>query len=348
VEKDMSKEYSVAIVGATGAVGEAMRLILEQRDFPTRELRLLASHRSEGKLLPFRGEELRVEVLGEDSFAGVEVALFSAGAARSQEFAPHAVRAGALVVDNSSAFRMDESVPLVVPEVNPGEVFKHQGIIANPNCSTIQMVVALKPLHDRWGLTRVIVSTYQAVSGTGRNAILELDEQVRDLEAGREPRVEVYAHQIAFNCLPHIDVFMEGGYTREEWKMVRETQKIMGLPGLPVTATTVRVPVRTGHSESVYAEFAAEVSVQEARELLGAAPGIVVEDDPETNLYPLAIRAAGTDPCFVGRIRKDLYHSSALNFWVVADNLRKGAALNAVQIAEIWAAGPDKGGSHPG
>ncbi len=344
----MSKEYSVAIVGATGAVGEAMRLILEQRDFPIRELRLLASHRSEGKLLPFRGEELRVEVLGEDSFAGVELALFSAGASRSQEFAPHAVRAGTLVVDNSSAFRMDEGVPLVVPEVNPGEVLKHQGIIANPNCSTIQMVVALKPLHDRWGLTRVIVSTYQAVSGTGRNAIMELDQQVRDLEAGREPRSEVYPHQIAFNCLPHIDVFMEGGYTREEWKMVRETRKIMGLPGLPLTATTVRVPVRVGHSESVYAEFAAEVSVEEARQLLGGAPGVVVEDDPEANLYPLAVRAAGEDPCFVGRIRQDLFNPNALNFWVVADNLRKGAALNAVQIAEIWAAGPDKGGNHPG
>ncbi len=244
-----------------------------------------------------------MEVLGEDSFAGVELALFSAGASRSLEFAPHAVEAGALVVDNSSAFRMDEGVPLVVPEVNPAEVFKHQGIIANPNCSTIQMVVALEPLHRKWGLARVIVSTYQAVSGTGRQAIDELDGQVRDMVEGREPRAEVYPHRIAFNCLPHIDVFMDGGYTREEWKMVRETQKIMGLPGLPVTATTVRVPVRVGHSESVYAEFDAEVSVEEAREVLARAPGVVVEDDPETNLYPLAIRAAGTDPTYVGRIR---------------------------------------------
>jgi aspartate-semialdehyde dehydrogenase len=334
------KEYSVAIVGATGAVGEAMRLILEQRDFPVKDLRLLASHRSEGKVLPFKGQELKVEVLGEGSFDGVELALFSAGASRSLEFAPHAVRAGALVVDNSSAFRMDEDVPLVVPEVNPAEVFNHKGIIANPNCSTIQMVVALEPLHRKWGLARVIVSTYQAVSGTGRQALAELDDQVRDIMEGKEPQAEVYPHRIAFNCLPHIDVFMDGGYTREEWKMVRETQKIMGLPDLPVTATTVRVPVRVGHSESVYAEFAAEVSVEEAREVLATAPGVVVEDDPEANLYPLAIRAAGTDPTYVGRIRSDIYQPRALNFWVVSDNLRKGAALNAVQIAEVWAAGP--------
>ncbi len=341
------KEYSVAIAGATGAVGEAMRLILEERSFPVRELRLLASHRSEGKVLTFRGEELKVEVLKEDSFKGIDLALFSAGASRSLEFSPHAVNAGALVVDNSSAFRMDAGVPLVVPEVNPAEVFNHKGVIANPNCSTIQMVVVLKPLHDKWGLTRVIVSTYQAVSGTGRNAVAELEQQIKDMEAGLEPRAEVYPHRIAYNCLPQIDVFADGGYTKEELKMVNETQKIMGLPGLPVTATTVRVPVKVGHSESVYAEFASEVGVEEAWAVLKDAPGVVVEDDPSAGLYPLSIRAAGTDPCYVGRIRRDIYNSNALNLWVVADNLRKGAALNAVQIAEIWAAGPDGGGSHP-
>ncbi len=334
------KGLSVAIVGATGAVGEAMRLVLEQRDFPVERLRLLASRRSEGRTLTFKGEEIEVEVLGEDSFDGIELALFSAGASRSLEFAPHAVRAGTLVVDNSSAFRMDEGVPLVVPEVNPAEVFKHRGIIANPNCSTIQMVVALEPLHREWGLERVIVSTYQAVSGTGRPALVELDAQVRDMIEGREPRCEVYPHRIAFNCLPHIDAFADAGYTREEWKMVRETQKIMGLPGLPVTATTVRVPVEVGHSESVYAEFGEEADAERARRILARAPGVVVEDDPGANLYPLAIRAAGTDPVYVGRIRRDVFEPRALNFWVVSDNLRKGAALNAVQIAEVWAAGP--------
>jgi aspartate-semialdehyde dehydrogenase len=335
----MSREYDVAVVGATGAVGEAMRTILEQRDFPVRSLRLLASERSRGKRLAFRGEEIAVEVLGESSFKGVELALFSAGASVSRDFAPRAVEAGALVVDNSSAFRMDPEVPLVVPEVNPQDIALNRGIIANPNCSTIQMVVPLKPLHDRWGLRRVIVSTYQSVSGTGRRAMQELEDQLRAWVEGRQGPVEVYPHPIAFNCLPHIDVFQEEGYTREEWKMVRETRKIMGLPDLPVTATTVRVPVRVGHSESVYAEFSSRVDAEEAREILRKSPGVEVEDDPESNLYPLAVRAEGRDPCFVGRIRVDLSEPRALNFWVVADNLRKGAALNAVQIAECWAAG---------
>ena len=282
------KGLSVAIVGATGAVGEAMRLVLEQRDFPVERLRLLASRRSEGRTLTFKGEEIEVEVLGEDSFDGIELALFSAGASRSLEFAPHAVRAGALVVDNSSAFRMDEGVPLVVPEVNPAEVFKHRGIIANPNCSTIQMVVALEPLHREWGLERVIVSTYQAVSGTGRPALVELDAQVRDMIEGREPRCEVYPHRIAFNCLPHIDAFADAGYTREEWKMVRETQKIMGLPGLPVTATTVRVPVEVGHSESVYAEFGEERTRNGARRILARARAWWYgRDDPPGPRRPL-------------------------------------------------------------
>jgi len=336
----MGKEYNVAIVGATGAVGEAMRLILEERGFPVARLRLMASPRSRGRRLAFRGEEVEVEVLEESTFEGVDLALFSAGASVSLRFAPEAVRAGALVVDNSSAFRLEPDVPLVVPEVNPGEVAGNRGIIANPNCSTIQMVVALKPLHDRWGLRRVIVSTYQSVSGTGRRALVELENQLRSWLEGTEGPVEVYPHPIAFNCLPHIDVFQEEGYTREEWKMVRETRKIMGLPDLPVTATTVRVPVRVGHSESVYAEFENPVNAEEARQILREAPGVVVEDDPQRNLYPLALNAEGKDPCFVGRIRADLFHPNALNFWVVADNLRKGAALNAVQIAELWAGLP--------
>ncbi len=333
----MGKEFDVAIVGATGAVGEVMRLILEERRFPVRELRLLASARSRGKRLAFRGEEIEVEVLEEASFDGVDLALFSAGASVSRLYAPEAVKAGALVVDNSSAFRMEPDVPLVVPEVNPGDIDGHCGIIANPNCSTIQMVVALKPLHDRWGLRRVIVSTYQSVSGTGRRALQELEEQLRCWAQGGDGPVEVYPHPIAFNCLPHIDVFQEEGYTREEWKMVRETRKIMSLPDLKVTATAVRVPVRVGHSESIYAEFEEEVDPEEAREILREAPGVAVEDDPQRDLYPQALNAEGKDPCFVGRIRADLFLPNALNFWVVADNLRKGAALNAVQIAELWA-----------
>jgi aspartate-semialdehyde dehydrogenase len=330
----MPQELNVAIVGATGAVGETMRLILEERSFPVKKLRLLASHRSEGKRLPFRGEELSVEVLKEGSFEGIDLALFSAGATISREFAPLAVKAGAVVVDNSSAFRMEKDVPLVVPEVNPEEIARHRGIIANPNCSTIQMVVVLKPLHDLWSLKRVIVSTYQSVSGTGRRAMAELEEQTRAVLEGREPVAEIYPHPIAFNCLPHIDLFLENGYSREEMKMVQETQKIMNLPDLPVTATTVRVPVMVSHSESVYAEFGGEVSEEEAREALAKAPGVKLVDNPGRNLYPLATEVAGKDDCFVGRIRRDLFNPQALNLWVVADNLRKGAALNAVQIAE--------------
>ncbi len=316
-------------------VGRAMREILEERGFPVSELRLLASERSRGLRLPFRGAEVEVQVLGEESFRGIDLALFSAGAEVSRRFAPLAVEAGAVVVDNSSAFRMQEDVPLVVPEVNPHDVDKHRGIIANPNCSTIQMVVVLKPLHDRSPLRRVVVSTYQSVSGTGKDAVEELKEQSRRFLEGREPNPRVYPHPIAFNCLPHIDVFLDGGHTKEEMKMVNETRKIMGLPGLPVSATAVRVPVFIGHSESVNAEFEEEITPEEARSILAMAPGVEVVDDPANNRYPLALEAAGKDPCYVGRIRADTSCPRALNMWIVADNLRKGAALNAVQIAEL-------------
>jgi aspartate-semialdehyde dehydrogenase len=329
------KEYRVAVVGATGMVGQAMREILEERSFPVSELRLLASERSRGKRFTFRGEELEVGVLDEDSFQGIDFALFSAGAAISTRFAPIAVEAGALVVDNSSAFRMDEGVPLVVPEVNPQDAFEHSGIIANPNCSTIQMVVVLKPLHDRSPIRRVVVSTYQSVSGTGKNAVEELEVQTREAQGGRELEAQVYPHPIAFNCLPHIDVFLPGGYTKEEMKMVGETQKIMGLPDLPVSATAVRVPIFVGHSESVNVEFTEAIDPDEARSILRKAPGVEVVDDPENAVYPLALDAAGKDPCYVGRIRADTSCPRALNLWIVSDNLRKGAALNAVQIAEL-------------
>ena len=331
----MSKEYRVAVAGATGMVGQAMREILEERDFPVAELRLLASERSRGKRLPFRGEELEVQVLDEDSFRGIDLALFSAGSAVSLRFSPIAAEAGAVVVDNSSAFRMDETVPLVVPEVNPDDAFGHRGIIANPNCSTIQMVVVLKPLHDRSPMRRVVVSTYQSVSGTGKNAVEELEVQTREAQEGKEPVSRVYPHPIAFNCLPHIDVFMPGGHTREEIKMVNETRKIMGLPDLPLSATAVRVPVFVCHSESVNVEFEEAIEPEEARRILESAPGVEVVDDPESNLYPMALDASGKDPCYVGRIRADISCPRALNLWIVSDNLRKGAALNAVQIAEL-------------
>jgi len=316
-------------------VGQAMREILEERDFPVSALRLLASERSRGRRFIFRGEELEVEVLDENSFRDIDYALFSAGASISKRFAPIAAEAGALVVDNSSAFRMDEGVPLVVPEVNPQDAFEHDGIIANPNCSTIQMVVVLKPLHDRSPMRRVVVSTYQSVSGTGKNAVEELEVQTREVQEGREAAAQVYPHPIAFNCLPHIDVFLPGGYTKEEMKMVGETRKIMGLPDLPVSATAVRVPVFVGHSESVNVEFEEAIDPDEARSILRKAPGVEVVDDPEKALYPLALDATGKDPCYVGRIRADTSCPRALNLWIVSDNLRKGAALNAVQIAEL-------------
>ena len=329
------KNPRVAVVGATGLVGREMIRVLDQRDFPLSGLTLLASERSRGVSLTFRGEETAVQVLGRGSFSGVDIALFSAGSSISREFAPVAAESGAVVVDNSSAFRMDACVPLVVPEVNPDDIRSHKGIIANPNCSTIQMVVVLYPLHCEFGIKRVVVTTFQSVSGTGKAAVEELKWQVAQLERGEPATVAVYPHQIAYNCLPHIDSFLENGYTREEMKMVNETRKIMGMPDLPVTATTVRVPVLVGHSESVNVEFERDVSPEAAREVLSGAPGVEVVDDPSSNLYPLAALCEGTDPSYVGRIRRDYSAANALNMWIVCDNLRKGAALNAVQIAEL-------------
>ncbi len=334
-----NKTYTVAVVGATGAVGGAMLEVLERRNFPVGELRLLASERSKGKKLTFKGEEIPVQVLDRNSFAGVDIALFSAGASRSLEFAPVAAEAGAVVVDNSSAFRMEDDIPLVVPEVNPEAIaeYKNRGIIANPNCSTIQMVVALKPIYDKVGIRRIVVSTYQAVSGSGASAIRELDKQVRQYAAGEPMEVSVYPYQIAFNCLPHIDVFLDNGYTKEEMKMVNETRKIFADPDIGVTATTVRVPVFYGHSESVNIETRDKISADAVRELLRTAPGVEVVDDPENKKYPLAIDCQGRFETFVGRIREDESIANGINMWIVSDNILKGAALNAVQIAEIVA-----------
>jgi aspartate-semialdehyde dehydrogenase len=331
------KFYGVAVAGATGAVGLEMIKTLEQRKFPAGSIKLLASERSEGKELRFNGKPVRVERLTKDSFKGIQVALFSAGASRSLEFAPAAAASGAVVVDNSSAFRMDPEIPLVVPEVNPHAIaqYKKRGIIANPNCSTIQMVVALKPIHDAVRIQRIVVSTYQAVSGTGLKAIDELLVQSRAFLASQPVQKKVYPHQIAFNCLPQIDVFLENGYTKEEMKMVNETRKIMEDPTIRVTATTVRVPVLHSHSESVNIETEKKITPQEVRDLLSRAPGVKVVDNPALNEYPLAIHAAGRDETFVGRIREDESIPNGINLWVVSDNVRKGAALNAVQIAEI-------------
>ena len=333
----MGGTYRVAVVGATGAVGQQMVACLEERSFPVARLVPLASERSLGKKVTFMGKEIPVEVLNEDSFDGVEIALFSAGGGISKEFGPIAARAGAVVVDNSSAWRMDPEVPLVVPEVNPHDIGRYTktGIIANPNCSTIQMVVALKPLHDAARIKRVVVSTYQAVSGTGQKAVDELAEQVRALLSCQPTKNKVYPHRIAFNCLPHIDVFLPNGYTKEEMKMVNETVKIMGDDSIQVTATTVRVPVFYGHSEAVNIETERKLSPDEARRILAKAPGVKVVDNPDKNEYPMPLDAAGQDLTLVGRIREDFSIANGLNFWVVADNLRKGAATNAVQIAEL-------------
>jgi aspartate-semialdehyde dehydrogenase len=333
----MSRGYKVAVAGATGAVGQQMVACLEERQFPVAELKPLASERSIGKSVTFRGQEIPVEVLTPESFAGIEIALFSAGGGISKEYAPLAAAAGAVVIDNSSAWRMDPEVPLVVPEVNPQDIgqYKKRGIIANPNCSTIQMVVALKPLHDAARIKRVVVSTYQAVSGTGQKAVEELAAQVRALFNNQDIVKKVYPHRIAFNVFPHIDVFLENGYTKEEMKMVNETKKIMGDDSIEVTATTVRVPVFYGHSEAVNLETERKLTVAEARKLLAAAPGVKVVDNPGKNEYPMPLDAAGQDLTLVGRIREDFTIPNGLNFWVVADNIRKGAATNAVQIAEI-------------
>ena len=327
-------KYVVAVVGATGAVGNEMIAILEERNFPIEKLRLFASERSEGNTLEFRNRKVSVKVLGEDVFKGIDIALFSAGGDRSRHFAPFAAKAGCVVIDNSSAWRMDPEVPLVVPEVNPHDLEWHKGLIANPNCSTIQMVVALKPIHDAARIKRVVVTTFQSVSGTGKKAMDELLQQSADVLNFKEARPGVYPHQIAFSCLPHIDSFMEDGYTKEEIKMVNETKKIMDDDSIRVTATTVRVPVFRCHSESINIETEKKLSANEARALLSAAPGVIVYDSPEKNLYPLPTDAAGTDEVYVGRIREDNSVENGINIWVVSDNLRKGAALNAVQIAE--------------
>ncbi len=331
------KAYNVAVVGATGAVGEEMLKVLAERDFPIATLKPLASSKSVGSKVEFRGDEYLVEELTDDSFENIDIALFSAGGSVSSRFAPSAASSGAVVIDNTNAFRMDADIPLVVPEVNPHAIadYRNRGIIANPNCSTIQMVVALKPIYDAAGIKRVVVSTYQAVSGSGKKAIQELEQQVLAIFQQQELPVDVYPHQIAFNCLPHIDVFLDNDYTREEMKMINETKKIMENDHIMVTATTVRVPVFFSHSESINVETENFISADEVKEILAQAPGVRVVDNPAENDYPLAVDAAGQDDTLVGRIRQDESIANGINMWVVADNIRKGAALNAVQIAEI-------------
>jgi aspartate-semialdehyde dehydrogenase len=328
------KTLNVAVVGATGAVGQTMLKVLEECSFPVATLLPLASARSKGQNLVFRGETTAIEEACPEAFNDIDLAFFSAGTDTSLSLAPEAVKRGAVVVDNSNAFRMNPDVPLVVPEVNPEALRTHQGIVANPNCSTIQMVMVLKPLHDRARIKRVVVSTYQAVSGTGQEAIAELRTQSSQVLLGQPVKPEIYPYQIAFNVLPHIDVFDETGYTLEEWKMVRETAKIMSDETIAITATAVRVPVMYGHSEAINIETEKKLLPEEARAILAQAPGVVVVDDPRENKYPLATQAAGRNEVFVGRIREDFSTRNGLNLWVVADNVRKGAAYNAVQIAE--------------
>ena len=324
------KKYNVAIVGATGLVGSTFLQVLAERDFPIENLYLMASARSAGKEVEYRGKKVIVEELTENSFdKPIDFALFSAGGSTSLKFAPIAASKGCVVIDNSSAWRMDPTVPLVVPEVNPEAAFKHNGIIANPNCSTIQSVVPLKVLDEMYGIKRVVYSTYQAVSGSGIKGIEDLDKGLR----GEAPTN--YPYQIAFNCLPHIDVFLEDGYTKEEEKMVKETRKILEKPELRVTATCVRVPVRHGHSVSCNLEFEKAIDLNEIREVYKKTKGIVLQDDVANNIYPMAINAAGHDEVYVGRIRRDESIENGLNLWIVADNIRKGAATNAVQIDEL-------------
>jgi aspartate-semialdehyde dehydrogenase len=328
------KGYKVAIVGATGLVGQEFIKILEQRNFPMLSICPLASDRSAGKKLFINHREVEVKETVSESFEGIDIALFSAGAETSRHFSPIAAQAGATVIDNSSAFRVHSDVPLIVPEVNPEDIKWHKGIIANPNCSTIQMVVALYPLHKVNLIKRIVVGTYQAVSGTGSAAIGELTTQAKQVLEGQSTIPHVYPHQIAFNVLPEIDVFLDNGYTKEEWKLVEETRKIMHADDIAISATCVRVPVFTGHSEAIHVEFSRPMSPDEARRILAQAPGVKLLDDPTISLYPQPWSAAGCDEVFVGRIRRDASHSNGLTMWVVSDNLRKGAALNAVQIAE--------------
>ena len=330
----MSRNLRIAIVGATGAVGVEMIQVLEKRGFPVEELRLLASARSAGKKLPFRGEELTMQELREDSFGGIDVALFSAGGDISRHYAPLAVAAGAVVIDNSSAFRMDEKVPLVVPEINGEDIARNRGIIANPNCTTAITLMALWPLHQAFRVKRVIASSYQAVSGTGAQAIEELRQQVKSLAAGEPVVKKVYPHQIAFNVLPHVDSFLESGYTKEEMKMQGEGRRIMHHPTFRASVTCVRVPVYRAHSVAVTAEFERTVSLERAREVLSTSPGLVLVDNPAKAEYPMPLHCAETDDCQVGRLRYDCAMDNGLAFWVAGDQLLKGAALNAVQIAE--------------
>jgi len=330
---------NVAVVGVTGAVGTEMLRVLERRDFPIDELRPLASNRSAGKSVVFRGKEVLVQELTADSFEGMNIGLFSAGGSISREFVPYAIKSNCVVVDNTSAFRMDEDVPLVVPEVNANRISEHNGVIANPNCSTIQLVLVLKPIHDAVKIKRVVVSTYQAVSGAGYNALVELKNETEHIlsEKSEEFNRSIFPHQIAFNALPQLpqsDAFKENGYTDEEMKMINETKKILEDSSFRITTTTVRVPVLRGHSESVNIETEGPFSADQARDLLSKSEGVVVLDDPSKQLYPLATDAAGKDDTFVGRIREDSSVENGLNMWVVSDNLLKGAALNAVQIAE--------------
>jgi len=328
------KTYNVAVVGATGAVGEEMRLVLEERKFPVKKLSLFASGRSAGRVYKFNGENISVQELKDDSFGGIDIALFSGGDEVSKYFAPLAVQQGTIVIDNGKYFRMDPDVPLIVPEVNPDDLKWHKGLIANPNCSTIQMVMALKPIYDEVGIERVVVATYQSVSGIGKEAIAELKAQTASIAKDEEFEIKAYPYQIAFNLLPHIGSFNENGYTTEEMKMLNETRKILGDKNIRIAATTVRVPVYRAHSEVVHIETKKKILVQRTREILSAFPGIKVIDNPEKLEYPLPLFAEGKDEVFVGRIREDISTENGLVMWIVSDNLRKGAALNAVQIAE--------------
>ncbi len=331
------KKFNVIVAGATGVVGKQMIDCLEEREFPVENIKFLASGRSAGKKLQFRGEDVIVEEMTKHSFNGYDIAVFSAGGAASKEFAPAAAEAGCVVVDNSSAWRMDEDIPLVVPEVNPHAVegYKNKGIIANPNCSTIQMVVALNPIYREFGIKRLVISTYQAVSGSGKKALDELLEQSKAILNFKDVETNVYPHQIAFNCLPHIDSFLDTGYSKEEMKMVNETRKIFEDDNIGITATTVRVPVFYSHSESVNIETIRPVTTDQVKQLMREAQGVELVDDPQNNVYPLAIDAAGKDTTFVGRIRKDESIENGINMWIVADNIRKGAATNTVQIAQL-------------
>ena len=333
------KMFNVAVAGATGAVGDVFLRILEERKFPVKNIRLLASERSVGKRLKFAGEDLPVELLSKDAFKGIDIALFSAGGSQSKEFAGAAWEAGAVVVDNSSAFRMEPDVPLVVPEINPEAIvgYKQRGIVANPNCTTIITVMPLKPLHDYGTLKRIVASSYQSTSGAGAKAMAELIAQTKAYAAGQALEVTEFKHQIAFNVIPHIDAFLDSGYTKEEMKMTNEGRKILGIPDLRVSCTCVRVPVLTAHSISVNAQFEKKITVEKAKELISGFPGCRVTDDPAGNIYPMPLFCAGKDDCCVGRIREDESAENCLNLWVCGDQLRKGAALNAIQIAEVLA-----------